>query len=161
MAQAVEQQRDEKDPVAVQLILTYARLPLTKKRRVITLFGLLDKSDDPDEQREIALAIAEILTPKLIGINDSLGTVGDLEAGIKPDIKEAAQAYRKRIGQAIRQWRETRGLTQEQLAEKSGLLQSHISRLEIGMHAPTKNTIDRLALALGVAPAELDVLDDD
>ena len=121
----------------------------------------MEKSDDYDEQREIALAIAEILTPNLIGVNDAIGTVADLEDGIKPDVKEAAQAYRKNVGQMIRERREALGWTQEELAKKAGLLQSHISRLEIGMHAPTKNTIDRLAKALGVAPGELDLLDND
>jgi DNA-binding XRE family transcriptional regulator len=160
MAQVMEKSEQE-DPIAVQLFLSFAKLAPSKKRRVNTLISLLDKSDDLDEQREIALAIAEILMPKLAGINDALGTVADLEEGIKPDVKEAAQAYRKKIGQAIRQKREALGLTQEQLAEKAGLLQSHISRLEIGMHAPTKNTIDRLAQALGVRPGELDLLDSD
>ncbi len=161
MAVAMQKEKQQDDPVAVQLLMNFAKLPPNKKRRVDTLISFLEKSDDLDEQREIALAIAEIIAPKLIGINEALGTVADLEEGIPAETKDAAQEYRKKIGQAIRERREALGLTQVQLAEKSGLLQSHISKLEIGMHAPTKFTLERLAKALGMASRDLDILDDD
>jgi transcriptional regulator with XRE-family HTH domain len=51
--------------------------------------------------------------------------------------------------------RERRGLTQEQLAEKSGVGRSHLARLETGKQDPTLSTIEKLAKALGVRPARL------
>ena len=52
-------------------------------------------------------------------------------------------------------------MTQVELEEKSGLAQSHISRLEAGKHAPTRTTIDRIAKALNVRPSDIDLLYDE
>lgn len=54
------------------------------------------------------------------------------------------------ISQKLRDARERNGMTQQQLAEKSGIPQSHISRLEGGKHSPSHKTLNKLALALGV-----------
>lgn len=40
-------------------------------------------------------------------------------------------------------------MTQEQLAEKSGVRQSNISRIENGICSPTLETLERLAAGLG------------
>lgn len=56
----------------------------------------------------------------------------------------------------LRTARVSRGLTQEQLAERSGVHQTTISDLEIGRVAtPSWPTASRLADALGVSPADL------
>ena len=47
----------------------------------------------------------------------------------------------KAIGQRIKQTREARGLTQEQLAEKIALSASHISVIERGIKAPRLETL--------------------
>jgi predicted transcriptional regulator len=49
-------------------------------------------------------------------------------------------------------------LTQEQLASMTGLPQSHICRLEVGKHVPTRSTIQRIAEALKIDAGKLDVL---
>lgn len=49
--------------------------------------------------------------------------------------------------------RSAAGLTQDQLAAKSGVSQSHISALEKGTWEPRLSTILALAKAFGVAPA--------
>ena len=55
------------------------------------------------------------------------------------------------IGERIQQRREQLGLTQEELAEASGLRQSIISRLERGTRKnPGADTVRRLAKTLGV-----------
>lgn len=55
------------------------------------------------------------------------------------------------IGKRIQQRREQLGLTQEELADASGLRQSIISRLERGTRKnPSADTVRRLARALGV-----------
>jgi transcriptional regulator with XRE-family HTH domain len=53
------------------------------------------------------------------------------------------------VSRRITDERQAAGLTQAQLAEKSGLPQSHISRLESGKHSPSRATIEKIAAALG------------
>jgi transcriptional regulator with XRE-family HTH domain len=51
--------------------------------------------------------------------------------------------------------REAKNLTQEQLAELTGLGQGYLSKIEKGMANPTLDTIGKIATALQVEPAEL------
>jgi transcriptional regulator with XRE-family HTH domain len=53
------------------------------------------------------------------------------------------------IGEIIREARLTAGLTQAQLAEKAGMVQPAIARLENGKMDPTIRTLIRIANALG------------
>lgn len=46
-------------------------------------------------------------------------------------------------------------LTQEQLAERSGVDQTYISLIERGLRAPSDDIKARLAKALGIAPSRL------
>ena len=55
----------------------------------------------------------------------------------------------------VRALRARLGLTQQGLAEASGLSVSQVSRIERGNHAPHRSTIERLTAALGVDPARL------
>lgn len=84
-------------------------------------------------------------------------------------VPEAQQAYQEaarafRIGEEVRRLRIERGLSQQELAERIGLSQSVIARLEAGGVEPRLSTLDRVAKALGVevevrflAPPEEDV----
>jgi transcriptional regulator with XRE-family HTH domain len=74
--------------------------------------------------------------------------------------KDTVAAYYGNTGKAIKRRREQLKMTQEELADKSGLPQSHISRLEAGKHAPTRQTIERVAKALKIEPGKLDLLYD-
>ena len=51
--------------------------------------------------------------------------------------------------------REQRGLTQEQLSEKSGVSRTYLARLETGRQDPTLSTLEKLAKALGVKVGRL------
>lgn len=51
--------------------------------------------------------------------------------------------------------RRSRGLSQEELAERAGLHRTFVSRVERGVQAPSLLAIYYLALALQVAPSEL------
>lgn len=62
---------------------------------------------------------------------------------------------RKLVGRNCARIRGERGLTQEELAERSGFSQQYISDLERGKRNPTIVTIYELALALGVSHIEL------
>lgn len=56
------------------------------------------------------------------------------------------------FGEAITTARRARGLTQEQLAERAGVLQGPLSRYENDLRQPDDATVERIAGALGVTP---------
>lgn len=62
---------------------------------------------------------------------------------------------RKLVGNNTARIRKEKGLTQEALAEKSGLSQQYISGLENGQRNPTIVTIFELASALGTSHIDL------
>ena len=62
---------------------------------------------------------------------------------------------RKLVGENTARIRREKGLTQETLAEKSGLSQQYISGLENGLRNPTIVTLFELSSALGVSHVEL------
>jgi XRE family transcriptional regulator, regulator of sulfur utilization len=59
------------------------------------------------------------------------------------------------LGQAIRELRTERGLTQEALASEAEMHPTWISRLESGQHDPAWSTVQRISEALGVSMREL------
>lgn len=54
-----------------------------------------------------------------------------------------------KLGDAVAQARAAAGLTQEQLAERTGIRQETISRIESGGGNPTAKTLERIARATG------------
>lgn len=62
---------------------------------------------------------------------------------------------RKLVGRNVERLRHEKGLTQEQLAERSGFSQQYISGLENGLRNPTVVTLFEIASALGTQPTEL------
>jgi transcriptional regulator with XRE-family HTH domain len=71
------------------------------------------------------------------------------------DVIRAWRRNRSRAGARLRSLRLAAGLTQLELAARSGITHEAISRLELGNRAPRAETIRRLSTALGVEPAEL------
>ena len=61
----------------------------------------------------------------------------------------------QRFGQQLQRLRTNRGLTQEQLAVKAGLVRVYVTKLEQGEHDPTLTMLVRLAKALRVSVTEL------
>lgn len=61
----------------------------------------------------------------------------------------------KSLGARIKQVRENRRLTQQQLSEKSGIDQGHISRIERGEKGLAIEKLAAIARALGCSVAEL------
>lgn len=60
-----------------------------------------------------------------------------------------------RFGEAVRKVRTAIGLTQEELADRSGLDRSYIGGVERGERNPTLTVIEKIAEGLGVTLAEL------
>ncbi|MDQ2986906.1 MAG: helix-turn-helix domain-containing protein [Armatimonadota bacterium] len=66
-----------------------------------------------------------------------------------------ARDARQRFGDAVRALRREAGLTQEQLADKTGLHVTYIAGIETGRRNPSLRSILALADGLGVAASEL------
>ncbi|RDI61873.1 helix-turn-helix domain-containing protein [Microvirga subterranea] len=62
---------------------------------------------------------------------------------------------RKLVGQNFARIRREKGLTQEQIEERSGFSQQYLSGLERGRRNPTVVTLYELAQALGVSHLDL------
>jgi len=57
---------------------------------------------------------------------------------------------RQRIGRRIAELRKEQGMTQTQLAERCGLQQAHIARIETGRYSVGLDTLAQIATALGM-----------
>jgi len=108
--------------------------------------------DDQDELESSVLTMREILEQSPIRLRRMETSSQDQEEdGLKKWI-----AY---VSRRIMEERQEAGLTQEQLSLKTGLPQSHISRLESGKHSPSRATIEKIAAALGKPIAAFDPTD--
>ncbi len=65
------------------------------------------------------------------------------------------QSFIDAFGKHLRKLREERSLSQEELANRSGIAFSQIGRFERGVRSPTLSTLESLANGLGVKPKEL------
>ena len=61
----------------------------------------------------------------------------------------------EQIGAILRQLREKRGLTQEELSGLAALDRTHYSKIERGLRSPTLDTIFKISFALDLKPHEL------
>jgi len=64
------------------------------------------------------------------------------------------------LGEAVRQLREKRGVTQERLAQDAGLTTGTVSLVERGRSNPSWGTVRAIAAGLGVTMGELAKLAD-
>jgi len=133
------------------LIDRIGKLPEPDRDDLFELLQEWRKADSPEQAKAIREAMEEILAgppcveAKALPLTER-----------KPPVPERFQEWTDFISKKIRAEREAAGLTQQQLAEKAGLGQSHISRLENGEHSPSHLTLEKIACALGKAVGELD-----
>ncbi|MGB3690873.1 MAG: helix-turn-helix transcriptional regulator [Jannaschia helgolandensis] len=64
------------------------------------------------------------------------------------------------VGRNVKQHREAKGLSQEQLAFEADLHRTYVSGVERGIRNPTVLIVAKLANALGVEPSKLLELND-
>ena len=63
--------------------------------------------------------------------------------------------FAKRFGEKLKAARSAKGLSQEQLADLAGIHRTHVSLIERSRRSVRLETLERLAKALNVQPAEL------
>jgi transcriptional regulator with XRE-family HTH domain len=59
------------------------------------------------------------------------------------------ELQRQRIGQRIAEIRKEKGLTQQDLADRTGIQRNHISRIEQGRYSVGFDTLQMIAEAMG------------
>lgn len=97
-----------------------------------------------------------------IELSDDAGSVTlELDSGVRVQLQAASFAPSDkgavdipisgaRLGQRLRQLRLEAGLTQAELAKRTGIHRPNIARVEAGRHTPSLETLARLASAIGV-----------
>src|SRR5579884_3768433 len=73
------------------------------------------------------------------------------KAGMPPQKDKRCMTF----GRTVRRYRRDKGLTQEELADQTGIHRTYIGGIERGERNPTLLMIHRIADALGVSPARL------
>jgi transcriptional regulator with XRE-family HTH domain len=68
---------------------------------------------------------------------------------------QPASGPEKAFGQAVREIRKSRNISQEQLAFDAGFDRTYVSMMERGVCSPTIRTVVRLAGVLKVTPSEI------
>lgn len=75
-------------------------------------------------------------------------------------MSSASKIPRPSLGKAVRFLRETKKLSQRELAAKSGIDATEISRLEKGRGNPTHETLQRVATGLDVPCSQIFTLEE-
>ena len=132
--------------------LRIAKLPKKQRTELAELGQLLASESSERERLEIVRTMWELLFPERL--EEKL--IAAFSESEEAAARKRLDAYRLKVGKRIRERRNKLHLTQEELAEKAGIPQSHVSRLETGMHAATFATIERVAKALKTPAGSLD-----
>jgi transcriptional regulator with XRE-family HTH domain len=61
----------------------------------------------------------------------------------------------KRVAMRVKEWRKRRGMTQEELASKTGISRSYLAHLETARQDPKLSTLEKIAKALRIDIAKL------
>jgi DNA-binding XRE family transcriptional regulator len=127
--------------MAVAVVVDRIRsLPKEDKDDLFALVQALVTAETPEEERAAAVGFKEILDQAPVTVRHM-----KLPEQEPPD---TLRKWAQWVGGKIREAREEAKLTQADLADRCGLQQSHVSRLESGMHSPSRMTIEKIADAL-------------
>lgn len=134
-----------------EMILNFWLKMEPQKRKILwPVFTAYDNADTDWERQMIVGTLKECLFRPLQELwVDGIG---------EPDRRnpQGLTKHRAYVGQQIRELRERQHMSQQELAEKAGIPQSHVSRLENGKHTATYLTVKRIAQALNTRPSVID-----
>lgn len=139
------------EAVALALGLLVERIQTLSDEDREDLYGLmkeLPQAESKEDLNSLVAGMREILDQKPVRVLPF--DLSDARPG--PGLKK----WMDQVGGKIKACRKKVRLSQEELAAKTGLPQSHISRLENGQHSPSRTTLEKIAKALRV---RLEVLD--
>ncbi len=150
MNTAVVPQESSAELSALKLAIAVLRdrisgLPQEDKADLLELTKIVFAADNEEERQSAIRAMEEIMEQRPLAL-------ARFEASDHAPLAD----WLSFISGRIREERTKRGLTQAELADKAGLTQSHVSRLENGEHSPSHMTRKKLADALGINESQLD-----
>lgn len=154
MAAIIENDKDQlEDQLENQVAEMLRSMSSETVEDLMQLFALLPKETDENEKTEIVKTIREILFPQsmIVTVSKEFGFQNE-----DPAVRARLQDYRRHLGVRVKELRKERGWSQEDLADRAGMSQSHVCRLETGQHVPEHKTIEKLALAFGVPVSAVD-----
>ncbi|MCR9064466.1 MAG: helix-turn-helix domain-containing protein [Cytophagales bacterium] len=125
---------------------------ITKGDVKITLF--LNEDESVDLSKKMTVDYPNIDKKSRVmyptsGNDGGVATIKDQFDLVSADRKFNETYHRIVLGQRIKKLREDAGLTQEQLAEKSGILRPNLVRIESGKYSTGIDIISQIAKALG------------
>ena len=140
---------DFQNSFALAIAVLRERIHLLCREDQNDLYELLPMllGDDEEERESAARAVKEIFDQRP-------GKIGPME--LPPQPGKSLENWVAFVSKRLREARTQAKLTQEQLAEKTGIPQGHISKLETGQHSPTALTLEKIAMALGLKPDYFD-----
>lgn len=131
------------------LIERIGKLPKADRDDFFELVEALRDETSPEEREQIHRTMLEIVAGRRVKVQP----LAPIAEGDRSDELSEWVSF---VSGRIKERRKSAGLTQGQLAEVTGLPQSHISRLEAGKHSPSRQTLEKLAKAFGVPLSDLD-----
>ena len=126
--------------------------------------GLIPYADVPEIKRRAGVSDLELPNPYMMVLTTVHGERVEIpwdfarhycDTTYRPTIEAIAMRGRQTIGQRIRRFRQSAGLTQEALARAADIGRVTLVRLEKGEQTPRYRTLDAIAKALGMRVSEL------
>ncbi len=126
--------------------------------------GLIPYADVPEIKERVAVSSLELPNPYEMVLETAQGERVEIpwdfarhycDESYRPTIEAIAMQGRQTLGQRIRGFRESAGLTQEALARAANIGRVTLVRLEKGEQTPRFKTLDAIAKALGIRVPEL------
>ena len=126
--------------------------------------GLIPYADVPEIRGRAAVSSLKLPNPYEMILETDQGERVEIpwdfarhycDASYQPTIEAIAMHGRRTLGERIRQFRESAGLTQEALARTADIGRVTLVRLEKGEQTPRFKTLEAIAKALGIRVPEL------
>ncbi len=148
--------RKECEEMFEKVLVHLAKHSPEDKQLFQTTFVTAATTQDKQERHEAITLLAEILCEN----GDTRG--GQWKWPLAPVEKETTardpnlKAWMEHVAGKIKSLRQAKEWTQEDLANHTGLSQSHVCRIEQCYHAPSYKTLTKIAKELGVSVGDLD-----
>ena len=126
--------------------------------------GLVPFSDIPEIKARTAVSSLDLPNPYVMILETTQGERVEIpwdfarhycDASYRPTIEAIAMRGKHTLGERIRHYRESAGLTQEALARAADIGRVTLVRLEKGEQTPRFKTLEAISKALGIPVPEL------